>query len=580
MRLMEALEVLQRPVNPELPALRLYLGCGFTPLDLATFAQAHARLRSPGRAVHLTGGLYGDLAGSLERIDPAAHDAVLVALEWADLDARLGFRSLGGWLPDSLGEVANSAGQALERLAAAVERLAAAIPVALTTPTLPLPPLFLETPGQAGAVWWTLQDAVTRFAQRLSGHARVRLVHPEAIGRDSTAARLDLKSDLAAGFPYRKAHAEVVARHLVAAALPVPPRKGIITDLDDTLWAGILGDAGVSGVAWDLEHHAQRHGLYQQTLASLAASGVLIGVASKNDAALARQALERPDLGIGAAHLFPVEANWGPKSESVRRILAAWNIAADSVVFIDDSPMELAEVAAAHPGLETIAFPKDPDALLAMLWMLRDRFGKHAITEEDRLRGASLRTAAGQWNQAAGVGGAGAEDFLAGAEAVVTFDGSNPPADGRALELVNKTNQFNLDGRRWTDSEWSALLARPGAFVAVVSYRDRFGPLGRIGVLAGQRQAGRLTVSTWVLSCRAFSRRIEHRCLEYLFDTLGAGTIELPFQRTGRNGPAADFMATLTGGLPPEGQTCRIDRAQFAAVCPPLYHRLEVLSHV
>ena len=206
---------------------------------------------------------------------------------------------------------------------------------------------------------------------------------------------------------------------------------------------------------------------------------------------MARQALERPDLGIAAAHLFPVEANWGPKSESVRRILAAWNIAADSVVFIDDSPMELAEVAAAHPGLETIAFPKDPDALLAMLWMLRDRFGKHAITEEDRLRGASLRTAAGQWNQAAGVGGAGAEDFLAGAEAVVTFDGSNPPADGRALELVNKTNQFNLDGRRWTDSEWSALLARPGAFVAVVSYRDRFGPLGRIGVLAGQRQAGR-----------------------------------------------------------------------------------------
>ena len=143
-------------------------------------------------------------------------------------------------------------------------------------------------------------------------------------------------------------------------ALPPLPKKGLITDLDETLWAGVLGDDGPEGISWDLDRKTQFHALYQQVLNTLGSSGVLIGVASKNDEALVRKALERPDLVVNPQHLFPIEAHWRPKVEGTDwRTLDAWNIAADSVVFIDDNPLELEQVKAEFPQMECLAFRMD-----------------------------------------------------------------------------------------------------------------------------------------------------------------------------------------------------------------------------
>ena len=159
--------------------------------------------------------------------------------------------------------------------------------------------------------------------------------------------------------PYTTEHADKLASLLALALVPPAPKKGIISDLDDTLWDGIVGEAGADAVTWDLAGHAHMHGLYQKLLASLADSGTLIGVASKNDPAVVAKAFERKDLLLRPEQVFPIEVHWNAKSGSVARILEAWNIAADSVIFVDDSPMELAEVAAAHPGIECVLFPKN-----------------------------------------------------------------------------------------------------------------------------------------------------------------------------------------------------------------------------
>src|SRR5208283_1540230 len=136
-----------------------------------------------------------------------------------------------------------------------------------------------------------------------------------------------------------------------------------------------------------LTRHAHLHGLYQKLLASLAESGTLIAVASKNDPAVVQTALERQDLLLRPGQVFPIEVHWNAKSGSVGRILETWNIAADSVIFVDDSPMELAEVAAAHPGIECVLFPKnDYAAGLTMLRHLRDRCGKERVSKDDALR--------------------------------------------------------------------------------------------------------------------------------------------------------------------------------------------------
>ena len=204
-----------------------------------------------------------------------------------------------------------------------------------------------------------------------------------------------MKADLTTGFPYRLEHAAKLAALLAALLTNPTPKKGLITDLDDTLWRGILGELGPQGVTWDLASHTQIHGIYQQMLATLAASGVLVGVASKNDPRLVEEALSRPDLHVPRQRLFPVEAHWQPKSESVSRILRTWNIGPEAVVFVDDSPMELAEVANAYHEVECLAFtPKDPDSAFRLCERLRDIFGEGSLSEEDRIRAESIRSSA------------------------------------------------------------------------------------------------------------------------------------------------------------------------------------------
>jgi FkbH-like protein len=354
---------------------------------------------------------------------------------------------------------------------------------------------------------------------------------------------------------------------------PPSPKKALITDLDGTLWRGLAGETGPENVSWDLESHSQIHGLYQKLLASLAGEGVLIGVASKNDPEVVRRTFERDDLLLQPDRIFPMEVHWDPKSGSVERILRTWNILAESVVFVDDSPMELAEVAAAHPGIECLLFPKaDYAAAYELLRRLRDLFGKPRISPEDALRLESIRQAA-PFERASGA--AISETFLQEAEAVISFD-FPPGGDPRALELINKTNQFNLNGIRHTEAGWRARLSRPEAFLAVVSYRDKFGPLGKIAVIEGRRSGETIFVDSWVMSCRAFSRRIEHQCLQTLFERGSAREMVFAFQPTAKNGPLRDFFAALSGRTP--DAPFALERSQFEERRPPLYHRVLEVS--
>lgn len=347
------------------------------------------------------------------------------------------------------------------------------------------------------------------------------------------------------------------------------PKKGLITDLDDTLWRGIVGEAGPDGVSWDLDHHSQAHGLYQQLLSSLSAAGVLIGIASKNDPAVVADAFRRDDMLLSQRSIFPLEVHWGAKSESVGRILKAWNIAPDAVVFVDDSPTELAEVQTAHAGVEGILFPaKDPQSILPLLKRLRDLFGKASVSDEDVLRLESLRTSYQHTGNGNGQGGS-PEAFLRQAEGQLDLSYTAQP-DPRAFELVNKTNQFNLNGRRYTSAEWQKYLLTPGVFCQLASYRDKYGPLGKIAVCLGRREGDVLFVDGWVMSCRAFGRRIEHACLSALYEKYDIAEIEFDFEATDRNGPLRTFLGEMLGAQP--AGRVRLSRNHFQEKSLETFH--------
>ena len=525
-------------------------------------------------------GLYGDLEGNISRA-ANGKGPVAVVVEWPDLDPRLGMRQSGGWGELVLDDVVRETEARLERLFQAVAQTAESVSIALCGPTLPLPPFGHTRNSRATLHELRLRTVMDNFLLRCGELQRVRIIPGTSVDRLSIPAeRYDIKTELYAGFPYRNAHASVMAALIADALYPPAPKKGLVLDLDNTVWSGIVGEIGPENVCWDLNRKAQVHALLQQQAAAFAQNGVLVGIASKNDPAVVAEAFRRKDILLSDTAVFPLEVNWGPKSESIGRILKQWNIGADSVVFVDDSPMELAEVKQAYPEIECLQFVAgDAEKVLALLHRLKDLFGKDAVGEEDRLRMASLRSGAEFQQQAAGTGKTVSTEFLAGMKAVITVDVTTDPADKRPYELVNKTNQFNLNGRRYTETEWRTALERPGAFLAGISYEDKFGPLGKIGVVMGVATPDGLRVDAWVMSCRAFSRRIEHHTLDWLFRQFAGATIQLDYAPTTRNMPLQEFWESLFGSPAAPG-TVVLTEPMFRETAGDLPHTVETSGPV
>jgi FkbH-like protein len=579
MKLAEALRVIQSAPAEAAP-LDIALICGFTPLHLETFLRAHLCRFFPSRAPRIHAGLFGDLIGNLRRFADASAAAVMI--EWPDLDARLGLRRLGGWEPQHFQDIQDEVKRACCLLLEGISRRGKDAPLVVSFPTLPIVPISLSSPSRSDEFTLNLRSQVAQTAAELAGIENVRIINSQWLDAISSGPRLDVKSELSTGFPYSLPHASALGEAFARAILNPLPKKGLITDLDDTLWRGILGEFGMQNISWDLEDSSQIHGLYQQLLRSLAVTGTLVAVASRNDSPLVERAFATRELILRKTDVFPFEVHWGAKSESVARILVAWNIAADDVVCVDDSAMDLSEIKAAHPGIECVLFPRDnPQDAYAMLERLRDLFGKDKITEEDGLRAASLRVNFDLQRRVDQEFPSAAGDFFRHIKGTLTLTSQKRPFDSRAFELVNKTNQFNLNGRRFDEIEWKKWIDRPETFITAVTYRDKYGPLGKIAVIAGDltdaASSGKRTlyIRTWVMSCRAFARLIEYECLRWLFTKLDIDEMQFDFLANERNAPMEQFLQLICKA--PVQQNCRLKREQFLQDCPDSSHVVEEL---
>lgn len=565
MTLAEALKVNRRAPEATESPLRIFLVTGFEPLHLLTFLRAHLRVTLAGRAVEIQTGLFEDLSGSLLALASNASRIGVVAFEWADFDARLGIRTSYRWQSgmdeDICAEVVKRSAFFLELLS----QIPADKLVVISPPTLPFfSPSYLP-PARAGRVFLSVQESVGRFISEVSRLMNVRVINADTLNLASSyGVRFDPKATLMSGFPYQLPHASVLGGLMANLVCPRSPKKGLITDLDNTLWNGILGEDGMEGVSWDLDRGGQVHGLYQMFLGEIARAGVLMGVASKNDPQLVKEIFARRQLALDPKHLFPIEAGWGEKSEAVSRILRRWNIGAGDVVFVDDSPMELAEVKQKHPDIECIRFPQAAGEILDFLRILSEWFGRDTLTTEDSIRSQSIRNTV-----PLGDSDSQRMEFLKTCDAVLAITNEYDPTDSRPHELINKTNQFNLNGVRYTKVDLDALLQQSDRLYLAFEYADKFGPLGRIAVLIGQRTGVTLRVTTWVMSCRAFSRNIEYRCLEVVFEHCGIDVIEFDFATTPRNSPFASFLSRIA-------DAGRVTKKCFHATKPEMFHKLEL----
>ena len=573
MKLADALKLAKAPQNKQGQSVEFSVACGAEPLHLETFLIAQARAAFPDSKIAIRFGLFGDLFETLYQFSTSPSAPAAVVVEWSDLDQRLGYRASGTSYDDVLDilETVSSQAQRLQKLVLAIADRAKVVYV---PPSIPLPVFLQAGDNEVSAVASTLDLLISNLHETLNQHGNIHILNLSCLAMPENS--LNLNTLLSAGFPYTIDQTSILSAGIAGLLFPQPSIKGIITDLDNTLWRGILGDDGVEGVHWSLEKGSHNHVLFQQLLATLSAQGILIGVVSKNDPDNVARIFERADMVLKKDSVFPIEASWGRKSTAVGEVLRTWNILPESVLFVDDSPMELEEVHSQFPEIRCLKFPtKDDGKLYGFLSEVKRYCKNREQSIEDGLRLESLRSNKTFTEQVNTSTVGDYDEFLSNCHQTVYYDFSTQRSDGRAYELVNKANQFNLNGKRFSIGEWDALMDAPDSFLMTIAYEDKFGPMGTIAVVIGRRSGNAIRILSWVMSCRAFSRRIEYQTLAIVFDQLGSNSIEFTFEKTPKNDPLCRFLRPLFGSDLVPGIT--LERAKFESHCPRLHHEIEQL---
>ena len=331
------------------------------------------------------------------------------------------------------------------------------------------------------------------------------------------ASFFSMSAYLSSGEPIAGAHLAETADAIYELCRMAGERGGkkvLVTDLDNCLWRGIVGEDGPDNVSADAEDSSFRYFIYQSFLKRLEADGIILAIASRNDADLARQPLSRGNMVLGIDDFAAIEAGYGTKSDALRRISSDLNLGLDSFVFVDDNPIELAEVENELPEVVTVAFPPHDRGLPVLFDRLNNLFHRDSLTEEDHLRSEFYRNRkvfVEQANRSTSV-----EGFLRGLDMKLEIFSKTPETWSRAIQLINKTNQFNLNGLRWSEEDVRDVLDRGGhLFTAKLS--DNTGDHGEIISFLIDNEN---IVRAFVMSCRVFQRRVENAFLLALSDIL------------------------------------------------------------
>lgn len=311
------------------------------------------------------------------------------------------------------------------------------------------------------------------------------------------------------------------------------PIKLIVTDLDNTLWKGVLAEFD------DIVPHEHTEGWplgYVEALLEFKRRGGLLAISSKNDHAETVERIRHVYSDrLSVDDFCSLKINWEPKSKNIREILAETNLLPGNVLFVDDNPREIEEVTRAIPELRTLSGDQAE-------WRNAILFSPHTqvarISSESAARTELIQAKQKRDGLATAMS---RDDYLASLEIRTRFDviaSASHPKFARALELVNKTNQFNTTGKRWTHAEMEALFASEGR-VVTVNAADRFGDNGLIAV-ALLRGA---TIEQAVMSCRVFGMGIETALLCTLFEHVPSGAAGLAalYAETGKNKACASF---------------------------------------
>lgn len=323
-------------------------------------------------------------------------------------------------------------------------------------------------------------------------------------------------------------------------------RKLIVADLDDTLWGGTVGEIGWEKVkVGGHDPVGEAYADFQRGLRALKNRGVILGLVSKNEESTALAAIDNhPEMALRRADFSGWRINWNDKATNLVELAQELNLGLDSVVFIDNSPIERARVRETLPTVLVPEWPEDPRFYAQALFSL-NCFDKPSVTLEDRERptmylNQRLRTEAKSQSSSF-------DEWLQTLSTTVTVERLCASNLDRASQLLNKTNQFNLNTRRMSEAELNKWAGQPDHIFWTFRVKDRFGDSGLTGLLSLQHDGKIAQIEDFVLSCRVMGRRIEETMLYVATSWAmkkGLQQVTLFPRPTPKNKPIIDFLNT------------------------------------
>jgi FkbH-like protein len=490
-----------------------------------------------------------DSNSSLYRFAP---DAVILAAQTADLAPEL-WNRYADLAPEAVSSAIQSVSNNLRQwIRGFRERSSAALVVhSLELPAVPSTGL-LDAQTEAGASSTSQSNAIQQINQALrliaSEHRGVYVLDYDGlVARHGRLRWHDERKWLVARMPIAADCLIYQAREWLRFLIPLCGKttKVLVTDLDNTLWGGIIGEDGMTGIKLSAEYPGAGYQNVQRALLDLSRRGILLAISSKNNLEDAMQALtDHPGMLLKPKDFSAVRINWNDKAQSLREIASDLNVGTDALAFLDDNPVEREQIRNAMPEVTVVDLPEDP---LAFAGAIRDcpAFERLTLSSEDQQR-TGLYAAQRERSQAE-QSFQSKEDFFRYLDQEAEVSPVSPATLTRVAQLTQKTNQFNLTTRRYTEQQIAELAARPEWQILSISVRDRFGDHGLVGVAITRDEGDTCEIEAFLLSCRVIGRAVETALLSHLAGTAAArGRHRLSgrFIPTKKNAPAGDFYAS------------------------------------
>lgn len=337
------------------------------------------------------------------------------------------------------------------------------------------------------------------------------------------------------GMPYNRELVGAIAksyRFIIEATFSIK-KKVLILDADNTLWKGIVGEDGVDGIKTGGTYPGSVFFDFQILLKKFQQSGILLCLCTKNNLTDIIEVFENVNMPLVLSDFIIIKANWSRKSENIAEILKELNLGPESVVFIDDNPFEIEEVTSNLPGVEALKFDyKAIDKIFVSITRRTDLY-LHSLTSEDLHKTQMYRSEIERKEQRASF--ISEDDYIDSLNLKITTHVNNRKHISRASQMTMKTNQFNLTTRRYSEEHIEQFMKEHTVFT--FGAEDKYGDLGIVGLIIAANEK----IDTFLLSCRAFGRKMEFKMFEECIAHFETSNLSAEYLRTKKNPMVSDF---------------------------------------